>query len=295
MIASKNKFCVSLFESFTETKPISTIDIDIFLFNEKYKNRVNEVRSYKDKEQRKALKSKLPCITPSGVFSSRSNAGLIQHSGLICIDIDGKDNQHIRNWDLIKKKLSTFTGLYYCGLSVSGNGLFCLIRIEKPEYHAQHFTALKVDFKKLNINIDEACKDIARLRCISFDETPIYMPMAEVYEKRNETAPKWLKRPVKLSSNADTTETRVKRLIETIQNNHIDITDNYFDWYAVGRALASEFGESGRGLFHIVSQQSVKYIPAECDNQYYKCLNTCTQTGISTFFWMCKQFNLTTK
>ena len=293
MSTPQNKFYVSVFNSFSNTKPQSTINIDAFLFNEKYKSKVDEVRICTDKEQKKVLKSNLPCITPSGIFKQRTNALLIQHSSLICIDIDSKENILITDWELVKKKLSTFTGLYYCGLSVSGNGLFCLIRIAQPEYHLQHFTALKVDFKKLNINVDDACKDIARLRCISFDETPIYLPMAEAYRKRAEISPKWLIRPVKLSPKADITEIRVKRLIDIIQSNHIDITDAYFDWFAVGRALASEFGESGRNLYHIVSQQSIKYIHAQCDKQFDKCLTSCKRTSISTFFWLCKIFYVT--
>jgi len=288
------KFSVSLFNSFAETTPTGTIDINDFLFCDKYRSQVDEVRRWRDKDMRRVLKSQLPCITPSGTFSTRSNAGLIKHSGLICIDIDNKENPTIKDWELVKKKLSTFTGLYYCGLSVGGNGLFCLIRIEHPEHHLQHFTALRVDFKKLGIVVDEACKDITRLRCISHDETPICISRVGIYTKRAETAPKWLKRNVVLSNNATITEKRVMKLVEIIQNNHIDITDIYSDWFAIGRAFAAQFGERGRNLFHVVSSNSLKYKLLECDRQYNSCLKNCDRTTIATFFALCKSFNIET-
>jgi hypothetical protein len=36
-------------------------------------------------------KTKLHCLTPSGVFSQREIKGLVQHSNVICLDVDAKD------------------------------------------------------------------------------------------------------------------------------------------------------------------------------------------------------------
>ena len=46
----------------------------------------------------------------------------------------------------------------------------------------------------------------------------------------------------------------VEKVIQNIEANHIDIAPNYNDWINIGFAFADEFGESGRSLFHRVSQ-----------------------------------------
>jgi hypothetical protein len=290
---SRPVFFVSLFHSYIDPIPTKTMDIRELLFSDRCRALVDEVRQCKDKEVRRKLKAQLPCYTPSGIFSTRSNAGLIKHSGLICIDIDSEENTSISDWERAKQRVVGIDGLFYCGLSVSGHGLFCLFWIEYPEHHSEHFLSLKIELKKRGLFIDEACKDIARLRCVSYDQNPAYNPMPGVYKKRATIAPKWLKRHIDIPANAETTERRVIRLIEFIQSFKIDITNNYFDWYAVGRALAAQFGEYGRNMYHVVSSQSEKYNPNECNRQFDKCLSTCDQTTIATFFTICKRFNIT--
>ena len=59
------------------------------------------MRAQTDKAKRDKLKQQLlPAFTPSGVFkeNERTEAGLIQHSGYMCIDIDGDDNKYIADW-----------------------------------------------------------------------------------------------------------------------------------------------------------------------------------------------------
>ena len=41
------------------------------------------------------------CVTPSGTFKERRESCIIKHTGLLCIDIDAKDNPII---DLEKSK-----------------------------------------------------------------------------------------------------------------------------------------------------------------------------------------------
>ena len=73
------------------------------------------------------------------------------------------------------------------------------------------------------------------------------------------------------------------------------MADSYRDWFRVGRALASEFGEGGREYFHRVSRNSEKYRREECDRQYDACLRCGTRYTISTFFYLCKEHGLTLK
>ena len=57
---------------------------------------VKQIRDEKEKEKINLLKQKLPAICFSGNFTKRNDKSLNQHSGLVCLDFDGYDNQRIR-------------------------------------------------------------------------------------------------------------------------------------------------------------------------------------------------------
>ena len=66
-----------------------------FLENVEY-DAIHELRSTTDANRKKQIKLSLPQATISGVFApTRSAENLVKHSGLICVDIDRKDNLHI--------------------------------------------------------------------------------------------------------------------------------------------------------------------------------------------------------
>ena len=48
----------------------------------------------------------------------------------------------------------------------------------------------------------------------------------------------------------------------------IDITAVYDDWFCIGCVISSIFKESGRELFHKISQFYPGYTYAECDSKY---------------------------
>lgn len=68
-----------------------------------------------------------------------------------------------------------------------------------------------------------------------------------------------------------------------------DIAPNYNDWLALGFALASELGESGRTYYHHLSSFYVNYKIDETDRQYTNCLRSRGQgVTIKTFFQLAK-------
>ena len=81
------------------------------------------------KEAYKKAKMKLPLYTVSGLFDGSNDASIIKHSGLICIDIDKKDNPELEDFDDMKELISAVPCVAYCGLSVSAQGYFCIIPI----------------------------------------------------------------------------------------------------------------------------------------------------------------------
>lgn len=267
-----------------------------FLFCKEYKDDILRLRAVFDKEKRNALKRSLPQATISGVFSpTRAKNNLSQHSGLICVDIDAKDNPDILDWETLKQDLSVLPQIAYCALSVSGKGLFLVIPLRYPEKHLKQFRQLQIDFRKMGIMIDSACSDITRLRCLSYDEHPIINENATLYEGVYVEKPKHKSFPTCFIYEGENTSAEVAVCCRKIQQCGIDITASYDDWLKVGCALTT-LGENGRSLFHICSQQNAKYNAAKTDKMFTDLLRrNYQQVNIGTFFWMCKQYGITTK
>lgn len=267
-----------------------------FLFCKEYKDDILRLRAVFDKEKRNALKRSLPQATISGVFSpTRAKNNHSQHSGLICVDIDAKDNPDILDWETLKQDLSVLPQIAYCALSVSGKGLFQVIPLRYPEKHLQQFRQLQIDFRKMGIMIDSACSDITRLRCLSYDEHPIINENATLYEGVYVEKPKHKSFPTCFIYEGENTSAEVAVCCRKIQQCGIDITASYDDWLKVGCALAT-LDESGRSLFHICSRQNAKYNAAKTDKMFTDLLRrNYQQVNIGTFFWMCKQHGITTK
>jgi hypothetical protein len=114
-----------------------------------------------------ALKKQLPGVTWSGTFSQRANEKLIQHSGLLCADLDSLGDR----LDQVRKKLQSSPHLYALFLSPTGDGLKAVFRVPADQSkHAGGFLAIKRHvFKLCGSDIDEKSKDKARLCFLSHD------------------------------------------------------------------------------------------------------------------------------
>lgn len=285
---------ISVYNGVTDNTGTTT-PLGTFLFCKEYKNDILRLRTVFDKERRNALKCSLPQATISGVFfPTRAKNSLSQHSGLICVDIDAKDNPDILDWEKLKQNLSVLPQIAYCALSVSGKGLFVIIPLRYPQKHLLQFRQLRMDFSKMGIVIDQACSDITRLRCLSYDEHPIINENATLYEGVYVEKPKYHSFHPYLIYKGENTLSDVAACCRKINERGIDITTSYDDWLKVGCALAT-LGENGRSLFHICSQQNAKYNAAKTDKMFTDLLRrNYQQVNIGTFFWMCKQRGVTT-
>jgi hypothetical protein len=174
---------ISVFESYRNPVPGAIVPIETFVndvLGETFKNEVEEIRAENDKTKRDRMKSYLPAVTISGTFTRRGNANLIKHSGYICIDIDTKPDGI--TWAELRDITGKWDTVYFAALSVSGNGLFLIIPIVNPAKHHQHFDAIKIEFEQMGITIDTACRDIARLRGVSYDPAGVFNPDARRYD-----------------------------------------------------------------------------------------------------------------
>ncbi len=104
---------VSCFENCSSTIP-RNINLLTWLTSEMRRDKVEQIRNIQDEDLQKVIKVSLPAITPSGVFSSRSEKDLIEHSGFLAFDIDLKDNLHITNFHNLKEQLSNIPNIAYC-------------------------------------------------------------------------------------------------------------------------------------------------------------------------------------
>jgi VirE N-terminal domain/Primase C terminal 2 (PriCT-2) len=261
---------VSYFKNVADVSNPVTVNLLTFLSSEKHRENVLKIRAIPDKETRDRLKVQLlPGITPSGVFSHRSEAHLIQHSGLLAGDIDFKDNPYTP--ESIKDFVCGFHQVAYCALSASGQGIWFLVPIEQPNHHKEHFAALHSKFASEGIQLDKAPANVASFRFYSYDPNAYYNPDAVPFgllqAVQLDIKPTIYKAPISSDDAA-----KVESILQQIEAHRMDITDGYDNWAKFGFSFAAAFGEQGRDYFHRLSQYHPKYSTGKTDDQYTKCL-----------------------
>ncbi|GAB4035250.1 BT4734/BF3469 family protein [Spirosoma gilvum] len=180
---------ISCFVNYNTPGNPKPVNLYCWLTNTKYQSKVELLRQLTDKSKRDEVKSTLPAITPSGLFTYRQAASLIQHSGLLQFDIDQKENRHIRNYAALKGQIARLPFVAYCGLSVSGTGYWGIVPIAYPERHGQHFDALKRVFAHYGIILDEKPRNVASLRGYSYDPDGYFAEQVMLFELYDEPVP----------------------------------------------------------------------------------------------------------
>ena len=267
------------------------ISLHDFLFCDKYKKQIEHIRSIKDEDQQKNLKKQLPLATISGTFApTRKAENLVAHSNLLCIDIDKKDNMGVAWFDNLKHEWHNIPQILYAAHSVRGEGWFAIFHIAYPDKHKEQFKALQRDFANSGLIIDKSCKDVSRMRTISYDPDPYVNEAATLYNKV------WVepKPTIHIPYSGGDDIAQVEKCCHIITDRGIDITSTYDDWFHVGAALAS-LGERGRNLFHLVSSQNAKYKASETDKKFDNFLSNVSSINIGTFFHICSQYGINWK
>lgn len=173
------------------------------------KSKIESIRLEKDKSKRDEIKKRLPSICFSGKFSQRGEKYLLEHSGLICLDIDSIIEKDMGQ---IKSTLESEDYTMACFVSPSGNGYKVIVKV--PPEQAEHkglFLALekfynqklnrfisgkknlreikggktgKIDESQgtyLRVNIDKSGKDVSRVCYESYDPFIYQNPDSEVW------------------------------------------------------------------------------------------------------------------
>ena len=267
------------------------ISLRDFLFNDQYKEQIEYIRSISDEDIQKRLKLQLPVATISGTFAPTCKAeNLVAHSNLLCIDIDKKDNMDVGWFDDLKHEWHNIPQILYAGRSIRGKGWFAIFRIAYPDKHEDQFEALKRDFASSGLIIDKACKNVNRMRFISYDPEPYVNEATTLYNKV------WVepKPTIHIPYSGGDDKEDVEKCCRIIADRGIDITATYDDWFHVGAVLAS-LGERGRRLFYLVSSQNAKYKAGETDKKFDNLLRNVSSINIGTFFHICNQYGINWK
>jgi hypothetical protein len=291
---------ISVYQAYNKPVPAGAATIEWFCryiqsnSDTEIKNKLQAVADADTPDDlRKEIKACLPCFTPSGLFSKRSAAGLIQHSGFICLDIDGKDNPNITDWPGFRDNMMNFANVYFSALSASHKGCFVLIPIGYPDKHVKQFRAIERDLKRYGIVVDKNCSDVSRLRGLSYDpdakinsEALTYIKVFEYNKPQRQTQER----------ESDSGRNDFLDLIHLIIKSRVDITAHYEDWFKIGCCLASELGNNqGRAYFHDISRQYDGYNPDDADSQFNNCLKSSGKVSKATLFYIADRFGLNLK
>ena len=254
---------LSFFDNVKCNVPNGTITFDEFLHKVQTGTWESAVQSCRNGE---IDKKNLPCVTISGTFNSRSNNGLIQHSGIIAIDIDQKGDAALDVSGLINDPY-----LYAIHHSVGGKGYVAYFLID-PDKHSESFNGIETYLlSKYNISIDTACKDVARLRIVSYD------PNMTIAQSEPPIFDQFIVEPVTQHSDAIVQPAknypppsleRLTIIADHLVEKSIDITKNYDNWIRIGYAIAHHFGEEGRASYSKISSLHPKFTEQEVNKTY---------------------------
>ena len=283
---------VSLFENVFSPKPIKNITYRDWLFKENkgLMDKVNRVRA----EQNSELKLTLPCITGSGIISDgRADNNLKHHNGCIVLDIDYKDNLHLKEEHFFKLKEKVFrkiNEICYAGLSVRGKGYYLIIRIENPNRHKGYFEYLSRWFENAEeIKIDTSGRNIGRLRIYSVDDNPYINESATILK---ESVLNKITVPT-ISRRGAASENNLVELVEKIESSGISVAPSYDEYLKLAIVFANEQGEIGRVLFHRVCSLDPSYNSRECDKQFNEVSKrNYTQCSKGTLVHLMKRYNV---
>ncbi len=162
---------VTIFQNIRDTETPFFRDVHVILERIKdgagaTKELVKKIRLEKRKPERQELKKGLPAICFSGTFNKRTDASLLEHSGLICLDFDG----YLKQKELLQDKetLSKNKYVFSVFISPSGNGLKVLVKIPADaDNHTNYFNSLEKYFN--SEYFDKTSKNLSRVCYESYD------------------------------------------------------------------------------------------------------------------------------
>lgn len=270
-------FMVSIFKHSRETVPERNLSIEAFFDGIKNGQWQDEVLNYR---AGRIDKKNLHAVTSSGIFKERKSNALIQHSGIICMDVDDKDQISTINI----QDFDNDQYVYAYHKSASGRGGYAVYFKIDSDRHQDAFLGLEhYLFTNYSIVVDKSCKDISRLRFVSYDPDLYINIKSRVFKKYLKKTEQKIKayNPIVVKSDFD-------EMVN--QASTMNLFDSYDDYIKLAFALANEFGDEGEQYFHALCKSSSKYDEQKASQHYNKiCKRNNTGVTISTVYYKFKE------
>jgi hypothetical protein len=263
-------------------------DIELASFLEgvqsgKWQDIVFDVRNAPTKEIKDLKKKTAPLVTVSGSFSARKDDALRKHSNFIAIDIDNLDDAAET-----KKRISQDPFIYAAFLSIGGNGLCLIVKIDGTR-HLDAFNGIAAYlYNEYQLIVDQSGKNVSRARFVSYDPFMLLNTKSATFKKylpkkKEQKHPKVM-----------VIKTDFDAMIKQMDQKGINLCEDYSDWLSICYALIQEFQEQGREYFHTLSSHSSKYNSIDCDSQFDACLKNHSESKskkstIGTIYYHAKQ------
>jgi len=168
-------------------KSISLLDAYNYIVGDYAKVRTEKLRSLLSQSPplggkgvaRQYKASTFDYCTFSGMFQTRNDKALINHSGLMCVDFD-----HLQSVDLLRKQLlqDEYFETQLLFVSPSGDGLKWIIPIDtRQATHSNYFAAVANYIQQTyGVEVDKSGRDISRACFLPHDPqayiNPLYKP-----------------------------------------------------------------------------------------------------------------------
>lgn len=255
------------------------------------KKKVEKYRKTLAKED----KLKLPAVSISACFDGKRDLKTdFKPSGFICIDIDRYSKKAPCNlcidMQLVKDMLKEHPCTYFCGYSLSQDGIYAIIKITECNKLDEYFEFFKQKFLRIGVNIDQSCRDYTRLRFFSYDAEAYYNPNAKSYNLPKKEVLTKPKKPINNGPRKTNTD-KVEKVISEILRLRIDITQDYADWIKIAGALNSEFGDNGKYYFDQISSVHPDYDKEKTSKKYDQCKKM-NKTILGTLFMICSDYGI---
>lgn len=277
-----------LISSYKNIHDSQDTDIELASFLEgvqsgKWQDIVFDVRNAPTKEIKDLKKKTASLVTISGSFSARKDDAIRQHSNLIAIDID-----NLEDAQSTKDRIGADPYLYAAFLSIGGNGLCLIIKIDGTR-HLDAFNGIAAYlYNEYQLIVDQSGKNVSRARFVSYDPFMLLNTKSATFKKYL-AKKKEVKHPKVMVIKTD-----FDAMIKQMDEKGINLCEDYSDWVRICYALVQEFQEQGREYFHTLSSHSSKYNSLDCDSQFTACLKNHSETKskkstIGTIYFHAKQ------
>ena len=146
-----------------------------------------QVKRYRQTGEAK-LKTSLPLAIVGAICKGgHAMKHVVKKTGWIALDIDAKDNPHLKDADAVRDAVANLDFIAFAGLSVSGRGVWALVKVADPEKQATYFKQLQADFEHFGITLDSTKGANANdKRFYSFDPNAYVADEFDVYDRQGE-------------------------------------------------------------------------------------------------------------